>query len=133
MARRRTPDAFSGGQRQRIAIARALILRPSLIILDEPTSSLDRSVQRAILDLLNDLQARHGLAYLFISHNLAVVRAMADEALVIKGGRVVERGPAAEVFDRPREPYTRRLVEAARLAELDGAENQQRHAERRDL
>ena len=87
------------------------------MILDEPTSSLDRSVQRAILDLLNDLQARHGLAYLFISHDLALVRAMADEAMVMKGGRVVERGPAAEVFDRPREAYTRALVQAARLKE----------------
>ncbi|HKN29777.1 MAG TPA: dipeptide ABC transporter ATP-binding protein [Roseiarcus sp.] len=116
-ARRRTPDAFSGGQRQRIAIARALILRPSLVILDEPTSSLDRSVERAILDLLNGLQERHGLTYLFISHDLAVVRAMADEAMVMKDGRVVERGPAAEVFDRPKEAYTRALVEAARLRE----------------
>ena len=113
----RTPDAFSGGQRQRIAIARALILRPSLVILDEPTSSLDRSVQRAILDLLADLQARHGLAYLFISHDLAVVRAMADETMVLKGGRVVERGPTARVFEHPREPYTSALVEAARLRE----------------
>jgi len=114
-ARFRTPDAFSGGQRQRIAIARALILRPSLVIFDEPTSSLDRSVQRAILDLIAALQARHGLTYLFISHDLAVVRAMADDVMVMKGGRVVERGPAAEVFERPREAYTRALVEAARL------------------
>jgi ABC-type microcin C transport system duplicated ATPase subunit YejF len=116
-ARFRTPDAFSGGQRQRIAIARALILRPSLVMLDEPTSSLDRSVERAILDLLNELQARHGLAYLFISHDLALVRTMADEAIVMKGGRVIERGPAAAVFDRPTEAYTRTLVEAARLRE----------------
>ncbi len=113
----RTPDAFSGGQRQRIAIARALILRPSLVILDEPTSSLDRSVQRAILDLLAEIQARHGLAYLFISHDLAVVRAMADETMVMKGGRVVERGPTAQVFERPMEVYTRALVEAAKLRE----------------
>jgi oligopeptide transport system ATP-binding protein len=115
-ARFRTPDAFSGGQRQRIAIARALILRPGLVILDEPTSSLDRPVQRAILDLLNDLQARHGLAYLFISHDLALVRAMADETMVMKAGRVVERGPAAEVFEQPKHPYTRALLEAARLS-----------------
>ena len=113
-ARFRTPDAFSGGQRQRIAIARALILRPSLMVLDEPTSSLDRSVRKSILDLLGELQARHDLTYLFISHDLAVVRAMADEAIVLKEGRVVERGSAAEVFDRPRQAYTRALVEAAR-------------------
>ncbi len=113
----RTPDAFSGGQRQRIAIARALILRPKLVILDEPTSSLDRSVQRAILDLLADLQARHGLTYLFISHDLAVVRAMADQAMVMKDGRVIERGSAADVFDRPTEAYTRTLVAAARFRE----------------
>ncbi len=112
-ARSRTPDAFSGGQRQRIAIARALILRPSLVIFDEPTSSLDRSVQRAILDLISALQASHGLTYIFISHDLAVVRAMADDVAVMRGGRVVESGPAAEIFARPQQPYTRALVEAA--------------------
>jgi oligopeptide transport system ATP-binding protein len=93
------------------------MLRPSLVILDEPTSSLDRSVQKAILDLLNALQKRHGLAYLFISHDLALMRAMADEAMVMKGGRIVERGSAADVFDRPKDPYTSALVEAARLRE----------------
>ncbi len=115
-ARFRTPDAFSGGQRQRVAIARALILRPSLVILDEPTSSLDRSVQRAILDLLAALQARHGLTYLFISHDLAVVRAMADEVMVMQGGRVVERGVSADILERPREAYTRTLLEAAKFS-----------------
>jgi oligopeptide transport system ATP-binding protein len=115
-ARFRTPDAFSGGQRQRIAIARALILRPSLVILDEPTSSLDRSVQRAILDLLARLQASHGLTYLFISHDLAVVRAMADDAMVMRGGRVVEHGAAADIFERPKDAYTQALIKAALLS-----------------
>jgi ABC-type microcin C transport system duplicated ATPase subunit YejF len=115
-ARFRTPDAFSGGQRQRIAIARALILRPSLVILDEPTSSLDRFVQRAVLDLLANLQAKHGMSYLFISHDFRVVGAMADRILVLRQGRVVEQGPSAEVLSRPREAYTQMLVEAARLS-----------------
>jgi oligopeptide transport system ATP-binding protein len=116
-ARIRTPDAFSGGQRQRIAIARALILRPSLVVLDEPTSSLDRSVQGAILDLLAQLQASHGLTYLFISHDLKVVRAMTDEVIVIRNGRVIEHGRAADVFDQPQESYTQALLRAAQLRE----------------
>ena len=111
--RARTPDAFSGGQRQRIAIARALILRPTLLVLDEPTSALDRSVQREVLALLRALQDAHGLTYLFITHDLAVVRAMADEILVMKAGKVVERGATAEIFERPREEYTKALMVAA--------------------
>jgi oligopeptide transport system ATP-binding protein len=111
--RGRTPDASSGGQRQRIAIARALILKPALVVLDEPTSALDRSVQHDILALLRALQDAHGLTYLFITHDLAVVRAMADEILVMKGGKVVERGPTEAIFERPAEDYTRRLIQAA--------------------
>jgi len=111
--RTRTPDAFSGGQRQRIAIARALILKPALVVLDEPTSSLDRSVQREVLSLLRLLQDAHGLTYIFITHDLAVVRAMADEVLVMRGGEIVERGPTADVFERPQAEYTRALLRAA--------------------
>jgi oligopeptide transport system ATP-binding protein len=114
--RHRQPHAFSGGQRQRIAIARAIILRPKVVVLDEPTSALDRTVQRDIVALLRDLQARHGLAYLFISHDLAVVRALADTVLVLRDGREVERGETAAVLARPREAYTRALVAAADLA-----------------
>jgi oligopeptide transport system ATP-binding protein len=117
--RNRFPHEFSGGQRQRIAIARAMILHPKLVVLDEPTSALDRSVQKEIVDLLRDLQAAHGLAYVFISHDLAVVRALSDEIMVMKSGRVVERGTADHIFLAPKEQYTRDLIAAAFLAKMD--------------
>ena len=109
----RYPHEFSGGQRQRIAIARAIVLEPKLIVLDEPTSALDMSVQAQIVDLLRDLQARHGLAYIFISHDLKVVKALAAHLIVMRQGKVVEEGRAAEVFASPREDYTKALFAAA--------------------
>ena len=111
--RNRYPHEFSGGQRQRIAIARAIILKPKLVVLDEPTSALDRQVQKQIVDLLRDLQRTNNISYLFISHDLAVVRAMADHILVMKDGRMVEQGTTEEVMCHPREDYTRRLMTAA--------------------
>ena len=109
----RYPHEFSGGQRQRIAIARAMILQPKLVVLDEPTSALDMTVQVQIVDLLRDLQKRHGLAYIFISHDLRVVRALAHEVVVMKNGDVVESGSSAEIFEAPKTEYTRTLMAAA--------------------
>ncbi|MEZ5883334.1 MAG: ABC transporter ATP-binding protein [Paracoccaceae bacterium] len=109
----RYPHEFSGGQRQRIAIARAMILRPRVVVLDEPTSALDMTVQVQIVDLLRELQRRHGLAYIFISHDLRVVRAMAHKVLVMKRGDIVEAGPAAQIFGAPQTDYTCTLMRAA--------------------
>jgi microcin C transport system ATP-binding protein len=109
----RYPHEFSGGQRQRISIARAIVLEPSFVVLDEPTSALDMSVQAQIVDLLRDLQARRGLAYMFISHDLRVVRALSDHLVVMRDGQVVEHGLAQEIFARPQHPYTRALMAAA--------------------
>jgi len=109
----RYPHEFSGGQRQRLAIARARVLEPRFLVLDEPTSALDRTVQLQIIELLLRLQHEHGLAYLFISHDLRVVRALADELVVLKEGLVVESGPARELFETPRQSYTQRLMQAA--------------------
>jgi microcin C transport system ATP-binding protein len=109
----RYPHEFSGGQRQRIAIARAMVLKPRFVMLDEPTSALDMTVQAQVVDLLRDLQAKHDLAYLFISHDLKVVKALANELIVMRAGKVVEKGPAAQVFAAPKADYTRALMAAA--------------------
>ena len=115
----RYPHEFSGGQRQRIAIARAMVLKPRFVVLDEPTSALDMSVQGQIVELLRRLQAEHNLGYLFISHDLKVVRAMAHRVVVLRQGRVVEQGLAEQIFARPREDYTRALMAAAFSLEAD--------------
>ena len=109
----RYPHEFSGGQRQRISIARALVLKPRFIVLDEPTSALDMSVQAQIVDLLRDLQVRHNMAYLFISHDLRVVRALSHRVMVMQEGKLVESGATQEVFEAPRQDYTKALLAAA--------------------
>jgi microcin C transport system ATP-binding protein len=112
----RYPHEFSGGQRQRIAIARAVVIDPEVLILDEPTSALDVSVQKQVLNLLGDLQRRRGMSYVFISHDLSVIRAVAHRILVMKDGEVVEQGEALEVFEHPKMPYTRALLQAVLAA-----------------
>ncbi len=112
-ARNRYPHEFSGGQRQRIAIARSMILKPKVVILDEPTSALDRSVQRQVIELLRDLQQKHDLSYVFISHDLSVVRAISDHVVVMKNGRIVEEGPTEDIFESPAQDYTKALIAAA--------------------
>ena len=109
----RYPHEFSGGQRQRIAIARAMVLNPKFVMLDEPTSALDMSVQAQVVDLLRRLQAKHQLAYLFISHDLKVIRALANDVIVMRNGRIVEHGPAEQIFERPQSDYTKALISAA--------------------
>jgi microcin C transport system ATP-binding protein len=114
----RYPNEFSGGQRQRVCIARALVLKPRLLILDEPTSSLDRTVQQQVIELLQKLQREHGLSYLFISHDLRVVRALCHRIIVMQAGKVVETGPSDEVYRSPKMPYTQELLRTAMLLDI---------------
>jgi microcin C transport system ATP-binding protein len=115
----RYPHEFSGGQRQRISIARAIVLRPKFVVLDEPTSALDMSVQAQIVDLLRDLQSKHNLGYLFVSHDLKVVRALANWLIVMRDGVIVEQGPARQVFENPSSDYARALFDAALDMKVD--------------
>jgi microcin C transport system ATP-binding protein len=111
--RSRYPHEFSGGQRQRIALARALVLKPSVLVLDEPTSSLDRTIQFQVIELLKRLQEKHGLAYIFISHDLKVLKSLCHDIAIMKEGKIVEAGPAREIFANPKHPYTQELLATA--------------------
>ena len=113
--RGRYPHEFSGGQRQRIAIARALVLRPQLIVLDEPTSALDRTIQKQVIDLLRGLQSKYGLSYLFISHDLAVIKAISHRVMVMRQGEVIESGSTEQIFNSPKSAYTKELIAASGL------------------
>jgi ABC-type microcin C transport system duplicated ATPase subunit YejF len=112
-AKNKYPHEFSGGQRQRIAIARSLIMNPAFMILDEPTSALDRSIQIQVIDLLKEIQNEYRLTYLFISHDLKVIRSMSDFIFVMKNGEIVESGPSYQVFENPEQDYTKKLLSAA--------------------